>query len=81
MYKLIQHINKHVLSYITNQQKGGLAFGFRFNNANHLEYKSINHIPVFYKSDKSLNKTLSLLNLDSFIVCSIIDKISSSLYS
>ena len=51
----IEYINP----YITNQQKGGLAFGFRFNNANHLEYKSINHIPVFYKSDKSLNKTLS----------------------
>ena len=45
--------------YITKKQKGGIEFNFNLKDQNHLEYNAINHIPVFYKSKKSLNKTLS----------------------
>jgi len=44
--------------YITKEQKGGINFGFYFVDSDHLEYNSIAHIPVFYKSETSLNKTL-----------------------
>ena len=45
--------------YITKKQKGGIQFNFNLKDQNHLEYNTINHIPVFYKSKKSLDKTLS----------------------
>ncbi len=45
--------------YITKKQKGGLEINFHFYNEDHLEYITDKHIPVFYKSNKSLNQTLS----------------------
>ena len=45
--------------YITKKQKGGIQFNFNLKDQNHLEYNTNNHIPIFYKSKKSLDKTLS----------------------
>ncbi len=45
--------------YITKKQKGGIQLNFNLKDQNHLEYNTNNHIPIFYKSKKSLDKTLS----------------------
>jgi outer membrane protein assembly factor BamA len=50
--------SSYYIPYISKKQKGGLELSFNLIDYDHLNYGINNHVPIFYKSKKSLKKEI-----------------------
>ena len=49
----------YYLPYLSKKQKGGIEIDFNYMAYDHIEYNTVDYIPLFYKSNKSLLNSFS----------------------